>query len=189
MFVGISAGRRGALISKVPLTRDASGRIFQRCLKELGLSETGEFSEKPVLRDAYITNLVKGRCIGMKGLNRLPTSIEVDYWFPRFLDEYLKVKPKIVVALGEFVFREASLRIPDIGPRSLEWEDRCRKAGVEPWLGAKLMRVRHPRYFQSRGALAGPLSKAFLDMTLEYRLALGGHTYYRTAELKASGFT
>src|SRR5712692_7170182 len=40
MFVGISAGRLGARITKVPFTKDASGRIFQRCLGRLGLSKT-----------------------------------------------------------------------------------------------------------------------------------------------------
>jgi hypothetical protein len=85
MFVGISAGRLGALVSKVPFTKDASGRIFQRCLNRLGLSESDEFSLKPQLRDCYVTNLVKSRVLTSKGLNRLPTVREMLDWLPCFI--------------------------------------------------------------------------------------------------------
>lgn len=160
MFVGISAGRRGALISKVPLTKDGSGRLFQRCLKELGLSESDEFSWTPVLKDCYITNLVKGRCLTPEGLNRLPTTEEIEYWFPRFMDEYRAVRPRSILALGSLVFREIARRGP------IESVDNL------PGPLALLRQVKHPRWYTSHGALSSPLSKAFLDMTLEYRMAL-----------------
>ncbi len=159
LFVGISAGRLGALVSKVPLTRDASGRVFQRCLKELGLSESDESCEAPILKDAYVTNLVKGRCLTEGGLNRLPTVQEIDYWFPAFMEEYIRVRPERILALGHLVFQEIARRGP------------IERVGELPSPLGLLREVRHPRWFQSHGALK-PLSKAFLDMCLEYRMAL-----------------
>lgn len=104
MFVGISAGRLGALLTKVPFTKDASGRIFQRCLNRLELSRSDEFSLKPVLINCYITNLVKSRVLTKKGLNRLPTQRELLDWFPYFVEEVAKVKPKKILCLGDLVF-------------------------------------------------------------------------------------
>ncbi len=151
MFVGISAGRLGALVSKVPLTRDASGRIFQRCLKELGLSESDEFSESPVLNDCYITNLVKGRCLSEKGLNRLPTDKEVAFWWPRMASEIVMVRPFRIVALGDFVWR----RLQRKGVRTTGY-------------GGPLTMVYHPRWYASKGALKTG-SPAFDRMVEDYR--------------------
>lgn len=147
MFVGISAGRRGALITKVPLTKDASGRIFQRCLKELNLSDSDEFSVAPILKNCYITNLVKGRCLTKNGLNRLPTIKEREFWLPYFLEECKKVNPQIVIALGEFVWK-----------------------GLRHFLPC-LVLVKHPRWYQAHGAL-DPKSFAFNLMVLDYRKAI-----------------
>lgn len=147
MFVGISAGRRGALITKVPLTKDASGRIFQRCLRELGLSDSDEFSVTPTLKDCYITNLVKGRCLTKNGLNRLPTIKEREYWIPYFIEECKKVNPQIVVALGEFVWKRLRNLIPVV------------------------ILVKHPRWYQAHGALKTE-SLAFKQMVTDYRNAI-----------------
>jgi uracil-DNA glycosylase family 4 len=154
MFVGISAGRRGALLSKVPLTKDASGRIFQRALKELGLSESDEFSEAPKLKDCYVTNLVKGRCLTPEGNNRLPVLKEIEFWWPRFLEELSTVKPDRILALGDLV--------ADTLGRKLSL-DQLRRVS----------KVKHPRFYASQGALSHQLTKAFLDMTFAYRLAIG----------------
>lgn len=154
MFVGISAGRLGALVSKVPLTRDSSGRIFQRCLRELGLSESDEFSEKPVLKDCYVTNLVKGRCLTPYGLNRLPTPKEVEFWWPRMISEIATVRPRRVIALGDLVWRTLERKgVRPVGYRGL------------------LTVVKHPRWFHSHGALRQG-SPAFDDMVKEYKAAL-----------------
>lgn len=149
MFVGISAGRRGALITKVPLTHDASGRIFQRCLKEFGFSSSDEFSDKPILKGCYITNLVKGRCLTKDGLNRLPSVKEVLFWWSHFLRECQRVQPEIIVALGGFVWR---------------------------WLrqlsgSFNVVYVKHPRWYQAHGALKVQ-SPAFKQMVTDYYNAI-----------------
>jgi len=171
MFVGISAGRRGALLSKVPLTKDASGRIFQRCLRELGLSESDEFSLKPVLKDTYLTNLVKGRCLDEDGNNRMPTDEEVSYWTPRLVDEIRKVRPDnkdetMVVALGDFVWRR-------FGPVQRAFLLERRRIRTFP--------VKHPRWFCSQGGLK-PDSPAFKTMVEEYRTRLPSRPWSRSTE-------
>lgn len=145
MFVGISAGRLGALVTKVPLTKDASGRIFQRCLKELGLSDSDELSVKPSLKNCYITNLVKSRVLTEEGLNRLPTVREMIDWFPTFRDEVKKVQPRKIVVLGNLVG---------------EFLKRTE-------FHFSVVIVKHPRWYQSHGAL-NPNSSAFFIMVHEY---------------------
>ena len=144
MFVGISAGRLGALVTKVPFTKDASGRIFQRCLNRLELSRSDEFSLKPELINCYVTNLVKSRVLTTKGLNRLPTMREMLFWRATLLEEISKVQPKKVFALGSLVYN--FLR---------------RNTEVMPAF------LKHPRWYQAHGAL-NPDSKAFAQMVIEY---------------------
>lgn len=150
MFIGISAGRLGALITKVPFTKDASGRIFQRCLHEIGLSDSGEFTLQPVLKECYITNLVKARILTTDGLNRLPTTKEVFEWLPYLKEEIVRVEPKTVIALGDFVAHH------------LRW-----------FAGFRLIKLRHPRWYQSHGAL-NPKSQAYMQMVQDYEKVISG---------------
>ena len=143
MFVGISAGRLGALQTKVPFTKDASGRLLQRCLRELGLSNSDELSLKPDLWNCYITNLVKGRCLTDEGLNRLPTMKEVLFWLPHFVSEVEKVKPKVILCLSQSVYQTVRFRYPRI---------------ARP--------LKHPRWYQAHGALSN--QKAFRTMVFDY---------------------
>jgi len=149
MFVGISAGQRGALISKVPLTKDASGRIFQRCLKVLDLSESDEYSVSPKLK-CYVTNLVKSRILTKEGKNRLPTQREMIDWLPYFEKEVEKVQPKKIVALGSLV------------------AEFLRRNGFRHLV----IEVKHPRWYQAHGALSLG-SSAFEDMVRDYKQILG----------------
>lgn len=146
MFVGISAGRRGALLTKVPLTKDASGRIFQRCLNRLGFSDSDEFTLQPKLKNCYITNLVKSRVLTTTGLNRLPTTREMIDWLPYFEDEVKKVNPKKIIVLGSLIFNF------------------LRKNGFRKLI----VQVKHPRWYQSHGALKQD-SEAFNQMLNDYR--------------------
>jgi len=153
MFVGISAGRLGALVTRVPFTKDASGRIFQRCLRRLGLSESDERSLKPKLRNTYVTNLVKSRVVTAKGLNRIPTPKEIEAGVPVFLKEIADVKPRLVFCLGVLVYE----RVRDL------------KLGGKP----VVVRLNHPRWYQAHGALAEG-SAAFERMVGDYRSAVIG---------------
>ncbi len=154
-FCGISAGRLGALITRVPFTKDASGRIFQRCLGRLELSNSDEFSLKPDLVNCYITNLVKGRCLTPDGLNRLPTVEEIAFWLPKLEEELQQVKPRLLIALGDLVFESL--------------QDEYRRSYTH-W-GIKLRKVKHPRNYQAHGALAFE-SKSFEQMVTDYKEAL-----------------
>ena len=148
MFVGISAGRLGAQITRVAFTKDASGRIFQRCLGKLGLSRSDEFSIKPQLINCYLTNLVKGRLLTPEGLNRLPTEDEIAYWLPHFISEVKSVKPRKIACLGKIVFEK-----------------------LYPLYPKQAVYLPHPRVFQSRGALKLG-SPAFDLMVRKYREGL-----------------
>jgi len=149
MFVGISAGRLGALKTRVPFTQDASGRIFQRCLSRLGLSRSDEFSIKPELVNCYVTNLVKARILTKQGLNRLPTVKEILFWIPTLRDEVSQVRPKRIIALGKLVSRCLWKQYP----RSL------------------VRHVPHPRWYQAHGALAQG-SRSFEQMVQDYKAVL-----------------
>lgn len=129
MFVGISAGKLGALKTNVPFTKDSSGRLLQRCLQVLRLSESDEFSLKPKLKNCWITNLVKGRILNKDGNNRLPSNKEIDFWWSDFCQEVRKVKPQVIVAVGKLVYQKLEGQFQHV------------------------TFVNHPRWYASHGAI------------------------------------
>lgn len=129
MFIGLSAGKLGALITRVPFTKDGSGRLLQRTLGVLGFSKSNEFSIKPELKNVYITNLAKGRYLDDKGNNRLPTKDEIYDWFPYLENEIEKVKPLAIIALGKLVYENLSENYPNV------------------------IQAKHPRWYYSHGAI------------------------------------
>lgn len=158
MFVGISAGKLGALQTEVPFTKDMSGRLLQRTLYYLGLSKTtDEKTLKPELVDCYITNMVKGRILDQNGNNRLPTKEEIAYWLPAFERELWQVKPKKVIALGQLVFDSITEAFMEL------------KVNYPP--NIQLIKLKHPRAYGSRGAI-NKNSDAWLDMLTDYRETL-----------------
>jgi uracil-DNA glycosylase family 4 len=152
MFVGISAGKLGALKTSVPFTKDGSGRMLQRTLKELGLSKSDEFSLKPELVDCWITNLVKGRILDDKGNNRLPNQIEINYWWNDFVTEFETVNPKTIVAVGKLVY--------DMIRNNMSYH-----------LQKDVRMVMHPRWYFSHGGIKIG-SKASQQMIDDYRKVL-----------------
>jgi len=86
-----------------------------------------------VLR-CYVTNLVKGVCLTEKGMNRLPTIKEIEFWWPHFYREFEEVRPEIVIAMGDLVYRTL-----------------CRK-------GVRARMVKHPRWYESHGAISNNAS-------------------------------
>ncbi len=150
MFVGISAGRLGALITKYPFTHDASGRLFQRCIARLGLSDYDENILEPKYVKCWVTNLVKGRVLKPSGRNRLPTKMECDYWWPMLQTEITVVRPKKIIAMGKLV------------------GDYLKTKKITQ----EIVVVAHPRWYQAHGALSYG-SDAFELMVTEYRKACG----------------
>lgn len=147
MFVGLSAGKLGALITKVPFTKDGSGRLLQRILLQMGFSTTDEKSIKPNLKNVYITNLAKGRYLDDKGNNRLPTKDEVYDWFEYIEKEISQVKPKIIIALGKLVFETLNDNYPNV------------------------VYAKHPRWYFSHGGI-NIKSKASKQMLNDYEKIL-----------------
>lgn len=156
MFIGISGGRLGCLDTGVPFTKDMSGRLFQRAMYRLGYSSTGdETTVKPVYSGIYVTNLVKGKILDSKGLNRAPKNHEIRYWMGDLLDEIVLVKPQKIVAVGSVVYDYL---------KDETWGD-----GL---YDATLLKVKHPSWYGRKGALKNN-SQAWIDMLEEYRYVLG----------------
>jgi uracil-DNA glycosylase family 4 len=104
MFIGLAPGRNGADITGVPFTRDPSGILFQEALIASGFSlEDDPRCENPVLRDAYITNLVKCNPKDEKGNNRTPSDEEIGNCLEFLRIEKTSIAPKVVVTLGKKV--------------------------------------------------------------------------------------
>lgn len=104
LFVGEAPGYLGADRTGVPFTGDRSGRRLQALLIAVGLSlEVDPAVERPVLRDAYVTNVV--RC--NPPANRNPTAAEVASCTPYLHTEIMRVRPQVVVALGAVATRWA----------------------------------------------------------------------------------
>lgn len=152
MFVGISAGRLGAIKTRVPFTKDTSGRLLQRCLGKLGLSKSDEYSIEPNLTNTYITNFVKGVCLTDQRLNRIPTEKTFEFWWPTLKEEIEEVKPKIILALGKIVFEHLKIH-PFTSSAATE-----------------IKYVKHPRWYASHGALANETK--FNQMVEDYSKAL-----------------
>jgi len=111
MFVGICPGnhlgRGGADSTGIPFKGDASGRLFERLLSDLGLTR----------ESVYTTNIVKCRPakLGDVRYNRLPTEQEIINCFPSLLIEIYEVQPKIIICFGkivyDFIYKRHSLEL------------------------------------------------------------------------------
>jgi len=104
MFVGMAPGRNGADITGIPFTRDPSGVLFQECLIRAGFSlEDNPKTEKPLIKNVFITNLVKCNPKGENGLNRTPSKKEIKNCSIYFSREVKKINPNLIVPLGKIV--------------------------------------------------------------------------------------
>ena len=102
LFIGEAPGEKGADLTGVPFTRDRSGKRLQRLLIQLGLSlETDPACESPRLVNCYVTNLVRCNPPG----NRNPTGREIENCQPFLEEELRRVRPKVVISIGNFATR------------------------------------------------------------------------------------
>ena len=154
MFIGLSAGKLGALITKVPFTKDGSGRLLQRILGEFGFSKSDEKSIKPELRNVFVTNLAKGRYLDENGNNRLPTSDEIHDWYEYLEYEIETVKPKVIIALGKLVYDSLVDNYPN------------------------LIQAKHPRWYFSNGGI-NTSSKGWKNMVRDYSKILASRKFQR----------
>jgi DNA polymerase len=107
MFIGLAPGRRGADITGVPFTRDASGLVFQRSMIKAGFSlENDATVENPRLQNGYVTNLIKCNPQDLRGNNREPNRDEIENCRSYLLSEIKCVNPSVIVTLGRTVTKE-----------------------------------------------------------------------------------
>ena len=77
LYIGEAPGVLGANITGVPFTRDRSGVLLQKMLHKIGMNKTDPRCERPVLKDAYITNIVRCNPRNKDKTNRTPTRREI----------------------------------------------------------------------------------------------------------------
>jgi uracil-DNA glycosylase family 4 len=93
-FVGMNPGYE-ELERGLPFV-GPSGKLLSSILASLGVDE----------KDVYFTNVVKAGTPG----NREPTLAEAKEWRAHLVEEFARVQPKVIVALGNFALRETSGR-------------------------------------------------------------------------------
>ena len=94
MFVAEAPGREELIQGRALV--GPSGRVFDQILQKAGISRD----------QVYITNTVKCRTMDkMKGVNRTPEKEEVDACSALLDEEINKVKPKVIVPLGNIALR------------------------------------------------------------------------------------
>jgi uracil-DNA glycosylase family 4 len=128
MFVAEAVGRRGGAVTGVPLTRDESGKRFERFLRIAGIDRG----------DVFITNAVLCNPIDASGANRPPRTSEVARCRP-FLAATLEiVGARLVVALGRIALE--SLRV--VSPHDVRFDHE--PGAAHRWNGRTLVALYHP---------------------------------------------
>ena len=131
MFVGLCPGRNGADLTGIPFTRDSSGRIFQAIMRELGFL-VGECLEKPLINNAYVTNVVKCCPRDGFGRNRTPTQDEISACSKYLQLEIDLIRPNFIVTLGrvatECVLERRITKLSDVHLNPIK----CKYATVIP---------------------------------------------------------
>lgn len=128
MFIAEAPGRRGGEVTGVPLSRDQSGRRFERLLSLAGLERAGVF----------ITNAVLCNPRSPAGGNRPPSAVELAHCSSWLATQIALVDPRVVVTLGATALGALS-RLEKHGYRLRD------SAGqVLPWAGRLLVPLYHP---------------------------------------------
>ncbi len=128
IFIAEAPGRRGAAVTGVPLTRDASGQRFQRFLALAGLNR----------EDCFVTNAVLCNPLDSFGRNRAPAAAERARCIPYLARTLALVDAPVVVTLGR-VALEATRAI---GPHAASLAEGVgRPIG---WQGRTLLPLYHP---------------------------------------------
>lgn len=128
LFVAEAPGRRGAAVTSVPLTRDASGVRFEALLAHAGIARA----------DAFVTNAVLCNPLDAAGRNRRPSAREVARCRPLLARTLDIVEGPLVVALG----RVALDALDAIVPHGLDLQ--LDVATPRPWRGRTLIAMYHP---------------------------------------------
>jgi uracil-DNA glycosylase family 4 len=110
LFLAEAPGRLGAGRTGRPLDGDRSGALFRSLLGSLGLGPEAVF----------LSNVVKCNPLDDRGRNRRPTARERSACRPFWQEEVARVRPCLVIALGETACREVTgLPLPACRGRTL----------------------------------------------------------------------
>jgi len=119
LFIAEAPGRRGADRTRIPMSGDASGRVFHHLLAQCGISES----------EIFITNAALCNPRGASGANRPPKASEVrncSGFLRRTID---LLDPRIVVTIGAAALKAVggieahSLSLAYVG-RPIHWYGR-----------------------------------------------------------------
>jgi DNA polymerase len=120
LFVAEAPGRRGAEISRAPLSRDLTGRMFERRLALAGLTRA----------DVFITNAVLCNPRDARGNNRTPSRAEQSACAHWLAETIALVDPVVVVTLGAVALAALDriaphgLKLREAVATPVEWHDR-----------------------------------------------------------------
>lgn len=146
LFVAEAPGRLGGELTGVPLSRDQSGRRFERLLGLAGLPR-----ERIFITNAALCNPQDGR-----GRNRPPSRAEVERCRPWLTETLDVVAAAVVVALGA----TALAALGRIEPHGLTL--RADVGRRVPWRGVWLLPLYHP------SPRAG-LSRSYIQQDEDFR--------------------
>lgn len=128
LFVAEAPGRRGAEVSRVPLSRDQTGRRFERLLALAGLRRD----------EVFITNAVLCNPRDARGNNRPPSPAERRACAHWLAETVALIQPAVVVPLGAV----ALAALGSIEAHGLRLRD---GAGLPvAWRGGWLLPLYHP---------------------------------------------
>lgn len=128
LFVAEAPGRLGGEVTGVPLSRDQSGRRFERLLVLAGLRRD----------DVFITNAVLCNPRSDAGTNRPPSRREQDCCGGWLTEQFRVVDARVVVTLGAV----ALVALGRIEPHGLTLRDAVGRPVV--WAGRTLVPLYHP---------------------------------------------
>jgi uracil-DNA glycosylase family 4 len=140
LFLAEAPGRLGGELTGVPLSRDQSGKRFERLLALAGLSR----------EDVFVSNAVLCNPRDPRGRNRTPARTELDRCAAWLLQTLQTVRPDVIVTLGA----AALAALGRIEPHGLRLrEDAGRRVR---WRAAWLSPLYHP---SPRAGLSRPYAQ------------------------------
>lgn len=128
MFIAEAPGRHGGEITGVPLTRDASGKRFERLLAQAEINRS----------EVFITNAVLCNPRATGGVNRPPSAMELSACSSWLAAQIATVDPAVIVTLGATALRALARLAPH------RYQLRQHVARPLPWAGRLLAPLYHP---------------------------------------------
>jgi DNA polymerase len=121
LFIAEAVGRRGGALTGVPLTRDETGKRFERFLRVADIDR----------RVTFVTNAILCNPLDAEGRNRPPSATEVSACRPFLARTVAIVRAPVIVTLGRVALESLRMISPHdaclstgVG-RPVTWRDRA----------------------------------------------------------------